>query len=220
MSENAKRKKSPFTQDFENLPNTIPVFPLNGAVVLPGSLMPLNIFEPRYLDMIRDAMKSEQLIGMIQVKDELSPPSLQAIGCAARIIRYSETSDGRIEILLEGLCRFRVHEELSCLRGYRLVQADWSSYQTDFDEPEPASEQDALLFSGTLKKYFEEQSIDVDWSSVEDLPQDTLVSNLVTQLALSSDDKQLLIEASNLSDRVKVFTAILASDEGSTTIRH
>jgi len=220
MSKHAKRKKSPFTQSFEELPNTIAVFPLNGAVVLPGSLMPLNIFEPRYLNMIRDAMKGEQLIGMIQVKDELSPPSLQAVGCAARIVRYNETSDGRIEILLEGLCRFRVQEELSCLRGYRLIQTDWSSYQSDFDEPEPASDQDTLLFSGTLKKYFEEHGIDIDWSTVEDLSQDTLVSNLVTQLALSSDDKQLLIEASNLSDRVKAFTAILASNESSTTIRH
>ncbi len=220
MSKNAKRKKSPFTQDFEKLPNTLAVFPLNGAVVLPGSLMPLNIFEPRYLNMVRDAMKGEQLIGMIQVKDERSPPSLQTVGCAARIIRYSETSDGRLEILLEGLCRFKVQEELSCLRGYRLAQADWSAYRSDFDEPEPASDQDTLLFSGTLKKYFKEHNIDVDWSSIEDLPQDTLVSNLVTQLALSSDDKQLLIEASNLSERVKAFTAILASDEESTTIRH
>ncbi len=220
MSNSEKRKKSPFTQDFEKLPNTLAIFPLNGAVVLPGNLMPLNIFEPRYLNMIRDAMKGEQLIGMIQVKDELSPPSLQAVGCAARIIRYSETSDGRLEVLLEGLCRFAIKEELSCLRGYRLVQADWSVYENDFDEPTPASDQETLLFSSTLKKYFEEQSIDVDWSTIEDLSQDTLVSNLVTQLALSSDDKQLLIEASNLSDRVKVFTAILANNDSSNSIHH
>lgn len=220
MSTYAKRKKSLFTQDFENLPNTLAVFPLNGAVVLPGSLMPLNIFEPRYIDMIRDAMKGEQLIGMIQVKDELSPPSLQTVGCAARIVRYSETSDGRLEVMLEGLCRFKVQEELSCLRRYRLVQADWSLYQKDFDEPVPASNEDTLLFSGTLKKYFEEQNIDVDWSSIEDLSQDTLVSNLVTQLALSSDDKQLLIEASDLSDRVKAFTAILSNNQSSTNMRH
>lgn len=220
MSKLAKRKKSPFTQDFEQLPNTIAVFPLNGAVVLPGSLMPLNIFEPRYLEMIHDAMKGDQLIGMIQVKDELSPPSLQTVGCAARIVRYSEISDGRLEIMLEGLCRFKVQQELSCLRGYRLIKADWSSYQCDFHEPSPASDQDTQLFSGTLKKYFDKQNIDVDWSSLKDLPQDTLVSNLVTQLALSIEDKQLLIEASNLSDRVKAFTAILANNESSTNIRH
>jgi len=220
MSNQAKRKKSPFTQDFDKLPNTIAVFPLNGAVILPGSLMPLNIFEPRYVNMVRDAMRGDQLIGMIQAKDELSPPSLQSVGCAARIIRYSETSDGRLEIMLEGLCRFKVQAELSCMRGYRLVQPNWSSYQSDFNEPIKASDEDTLLFLGTLKKYFEQKNIDIDWSTIEDLSQDTLVSNLVTQLAISSDDKQLMIEASSLSDRIKAFTAILANDENSATIRH
>ena len=99
------RKSSPFTQSFEQLPKTLPIFPLSGAVVLPGGTLALNIFEPRYLNMLQDTMRGDRLIGMIQPKNELTPTVLHTIGCAARVISYSETKDGRLEILLEGICR-------------------------------------------------------------------------------------------------------------------
>ncbi len=214
------RKKSPFTQSYEQLPNTLPIFPLPGAVVLPGGALPLNIFEPRYLKMIQDAMRDDQLIGMIQPKDELADRSLCDTGCAARIIRYSETSDGRLEVVLEGLCRFNIIEELSCMRGYRLIKPDWARYQHDFSEQDSCTLKDTQLFMSALHRYFIKENIDVDWSVIEELPQQTLVSNLVQQLALSSEDKQLLIEASTLNDRVKSFTAILTDDENLHATRH
>lgn len=214
------RKKSPFTQSFEQLPSTLPIFPLDGAVVLPGGALPLNIFEPRYLKMVHDSMKSDQLIGMIQPKDQLALPKLHETGCAARIIRYSETSDGRLEIVLEGLCRFNIIEELSCMRGYRLIKPNWARYEHDFSEQGPADVQDNRLFINALHHYFKKNSIDVDWSVIEELPQQTLVNNLVHQLSLSTEDKQLLIEANTLNDRVKSFTAILSDNENDSETRH
>ncbi len=206
------REKSPFTQTFKQLPNTLPIFPLNGAVVLPGGVLSLNIFEPRYLSMVQDAMKSNQLIGMIQVKDERSPPSLHAVGCAGRIVRYGETLDGRLEIVLEGLCRFRIHEELSTMRGYRLVSPNWQEYQDDFKEQGSVDSQSSSKFLQVLRQYFKENNIDVDWPAIEKLPQDSLVSNLVAQLNLTIEDKQLLIEAETFNNRIKSFTAILSTD--------
>ena len=112
------KEMPPFAQTFAQLPNSLAIFPLNGAVVLPRGSLALNIFETRYLKMVQDAMKSSQLIGMIQTKDELKPPSLYEVGCAGRIVRYTETTDGRLEILLRGLCRFSIDEELSCCLLY------------------------------------------------------------------------------------------------------
>ena len=214
------RKKSPFTQSYEQLPNTLPIFPLNGAVVLPGGTLTLNIFEPRYLNMVQDAMKADQLIGMIQPKGDLTPAQLHNVGCAGRVIHYSETVDGRVEILLEGLCRFSIREELSCLRGYRVVQVNWQAYEKDFSEQANANKQISLLFNNALRSYFSNNDVDVDWTVVESLSQEILVSNLVSQLALSPEDKQLLIEAHNLEDRVKCFTTILVDHENGAATRH
>jgi len=214
------RKSSPFTQSFEQLPNTLPIFPLSGAVVLPGGTLALNIFEPRYLNMLEDVMRGDRLIGMIQPQDDLTPPTLHTIGCAARVIRYGETSDGRLEILLEGLCRFIIIEEFSTMRGYRLIKPNWNNYQHDFADLTEVDPQDSQLFITTLRGYLSKNHIDIDWSKISGLPQETLVNNLAGQLALSSDDKQLLVEAYSLSDRVKCFTAILADNENDLKTRH
>lgn len=214
------KERSPFTQSYEQLPHTLPVFPLNGAVVLPGGMLELNIFEPRYLNMVQDAIKSDQLIGMIQPKDELMPATLHSVGCAGRIIRFSETKDGRLEILLEGLCRFSVHEELSSMRGYRLIKPNWHDYQHDFTTEDSIDLENSQRLSTALRRYFNKNNIEVDWSTIERLPQDVLINNLVGQLALSTEDKQRLVEANSLSDRIKSFTAILTNHENDSVTLH
>jgi len=214
------RKLSPFTQSFEQLPNTLRIFPLAGAVVMPSGTLALNIFEPHYLNMVHDAMKTEQLIGMIQPKDDISSAALHKIGCAARVVHYIETRDGRLEIRLEGLCRFSIEEELSTTRGYRLIKPRWQDYQHDYETAESASTENSHTFMTALRNYFNRHDIEVDWSTIEDLRQESLVNNLVGQLALSSEDKQLLVEANSLSDRVKCFTAILKENENNHTTRH
>ncbi|MFT6033649.1 MAG: Lon protease-like protein [Arenicella sp.] len=212
--------KSPFMQSYQQLPTTLPVFPLSGAVVMPGAKLPLNIFEARYLNMLRDAMKSNQLIGMIQPKDELTPATLHTVGCAARVIQYAETDDGRLEIVLEGLCRFDIDEELSSMRGYRLIKPRWENFKHDFDESQPADIQHSLLFTSALRSFFKKHNIEVDWDAIDDLPQESLVSNLVAQLPISGDDKQLLIEANTLADRVRSFTLILSEADSAQETRH
>ncbi|MFT6407363.1 MAG: Lon protease-like protein [Arenicella sp.] len=212
--------KSPFMQSYQQLPTTLPVFPLGGAVVMPGGRLPLNIFEARYLNMLRDAMKSDQLIGMIQPKDELTPATLHSVGCAARVIQYTETDDGRLEVLLAGLSRFEIDEELSSMRGYRLIKPNWQNFEHDFTQQEPADAQHSLLFTSALRSYFKRHNIEVDWAAIEDLPQEALINNLVAQLPISHSDKQLLIEASTLADRVKSFTLVLSETENAQETRH
>ncbi len=214
------KKHSPFTQSFDLLPNTLPVFPLSNAVVLPGGLLPLNIFEPRYLNMFKDAMKGAQLVGMIQPKDDQTPPDLFDIGCAARIIRYEETSDGRLEILLAGLCRFERAEELSSMRGYRLIVPSWKQFEGDYHDQVAADAQAGLLFTASLRRFFKIKNIEVDWETIEQLSQETLINNLIGQLPISVEDRQLLLEADTLADRVKSFTAVLDGCADQSTAKH
>jgi Lon protease-like protein len=213
------RKSSAFIQPFDQLPDTLPVFPLSNAVVLPGGELPLNIFEPRYLNMVQDAMKTQHLIGMIQPRDDSSVPELYNVGCAGRITRYAETSDGRIEIVLSGVCRYRVSEELKTARGYRLVVPDWSDYQGDY-ESQQVQQDDIWRFKLALRHYFERHNIDIDWDMLDKLDIETLANSLVGALTLRPEDKQLLLEAANIEQRVSVFMAILDTEQDAPAQRH
>jgi len=211
----------PFTQTFDQLPASLPVFPLSGAVVLPGGFLPLNIFEPRYLNMVEDAMRSDQLIGMIQPIDQQKVPALYSIGCVGRICRYEELHDGRLEITLRGLCRYQISKELTSVRGYRIVQPDWSNYPHDFDEVDEHDDTERQALLSALKRYFDIKNIDTDWEVMAKLNQSELVNNLFGYLPLEPQDKQLLIEAENLPDRIKSFIALLdrVQSQGNAT-RH
>lgn len=214
------RKLSPFMQTFENLPNTLPVFPLNNAVVMPGGQLPLNIFETRFLNMIQDAMESHRLIGMIQPRDEGESPKLYKVGCAARITRYEETNDGRIEISLAGLCRFETEEEIVSTRGYRLIVPNWSKFEIDYndhDEPDSATQ---FTFLNTLRSHFKQTNMDIDWKVMEKLSTENLFNALFYFLELSDEDKQMLIEMDTLGQRIKAITAVLDSSNEQTHIQH
>lgn len=126
--------RNPFTLPFDRLPADIAVFPLSGAVLMPGTQLPLNVFEPRYLNMVEDALGARRLIGMIQPLDE-DERVLSKTGCAGRISSFSETDDGRIILVLTGLCRFDVVDELPLARGYRRVRADWTRFNGDYQDP-------------------------------------------------------------------------------------
>lgn len=213
-------KHSPFTQTFDQLPDTLPVFPLNNAVVLPGGYLPLNIFEPRYLNMVQDAMESHRLVGMVQPRDESGNPELYRIGCAGRITRYQETLDGRLEIMLSGLCRFRIADELSTTRGYRLVKPGWSDFNIDFDSPQEADTIEQTQFKTALRSYLEEVEMQADWDNLEKVSQEELINSLVSVLPLNADDKQLLIEADTLTQRLRAFTAVLEGYSKASVARH
>lgn len=199
--------KSPFTQPFEKLPDTIPVYPLDNAL-LPGGELPLEVFEPRYLNLVRDAMKTHQLIGMIQPKDPASETALYDIGCAGRIRQYRERKSGRIDVMLSGICRYRILEEIPSTRGYRLVRPDWSDYSQDY-ETEMVDSARVERFKQTLRSYFDRNDMKVDWDVLQKLDIEEVVNNLVLILKLSTGDKQLLLEAPSVNHRLDVFASLL-----------
>ncbi len=203
-------KHSPFMPTFEQLPETLPIFPLPNAIVMPGSNLPLNIFEPRYLNMFQDAMKSHQMIGMIQPKNDKPVPDIFNIGGAGRITRYLETYDGRLEINLSGICRFKIIEEISTTRGYRLIRPDWQAFEVDYQIQDIPLHDEKYLVN-TLKHYFEYKSMQVDWEILDKLDTDELINSMIALLPLNLDEKQALIEADTLIDRLQYFCAILES---------
>lgn len=193
-----------------DMPETIPVFPLTGALLLPRGRLPLNIFEPRYLAMVDDAMGGARIVGMIQPeKPETStPPPLFQVGCAGRIVAYEETGDGRILITLSGIGRFRVRDELNVGTLYRQCRTDFTEFAGDFtaDPTGSAVDRDALL--RTLKNYLETNRIEADWSGIRDAPIEALVNGLSMMSPFGTREKQALLEATDLKSRAELLIAI------------
>ena len=212
--------KNPFMQVFEKLPDTLAIFPLTNAVVLPGGQLPLNIFEGRYLNMIQDTMESHRLIGMIQPRDDSKNPELYEIGCAARITRYEEMVDGRIEITLTGLCRFEISEEVVTTRGYRLVIPDWSKFEIDYQQQSEPDDSTRISFLSTLRNHFNDAEMQADWEMMEKLSTEDLFNTFFFFLRLSNLDKQMLIEMDTLEQRMIAIIAILDSSIQDSGIKH
>ena len=210
-----------FIQSFEELPSTLPIFPLPNALMLPNGELPLNIFEPRYLNMIRDAMKGEQLIGMIQPNPASKNESdLYRVGCAGRIIRYEETTDGRLLVVLAGVCRFAVVEEVPTIRGYRMVIPDWSKFAHDYTPEVNDDPQTRLIFHKALRQHFDEHKIDTNLDSLSKLNLNQLMTSLFSYLPLSSEDRQLLIETEKLDEQLMAFAAILSGNSKNKQAPH
>ena len=190
---------------FDTLPSEIPIFPLDGVLLLPRGQLPLNIFEPRYLAMIDEAMRGNRLIGMIQPKED---GTLHAVGCAGRIFSYHETQDGRIEVVLNGICRFKIREELAQKDGYRRVSADWSAYAHDM-EPMGCLDIDRAAFSKRLKTYFDQQGFDCSWEAIEKASDEKLITCLAMVCPFEAKEKQALLEAGCCRERAKLFMTLL-----------
>src|SRR5579862_862962 len=168
-----------FEPRFDELPRLLPIFPLTGVLLLPRGRLPLNIFEPRYLAMTRDAMVAERLIGMVQPSDppirELNPPVYQT-GCAGRITSFSETEHGRFWITLTGVSRFRIKEELPLLSGYRRVVADWREFAADRDAGEAGFDRSRLTQG--LRTFFMQRQVEANWEAIDKAPGETLVTSI------------------------------------------
>jgi Lon protease-like protein len=216
---------------FESLPQVLPVFPLPGALLLPRGKLPLNIFEPRYLAMIRDVMAGNQLIGMIQprgIAEEGSHPipedaDLYGTGCVGRIASYSETEDGRMMISLVGVCRFDVVREVEGRSGYRRVTAEYARYVTDLD-PAEAQVPGRERLLDALRAYFEREGVSADWTAVTATGDEPLVTALSMICPFGPEEKQALLEAPNIGTRTELLAALiemaaLAGIEGNTA-RH
>lgn len=222
---------SVFDPSFDQLPQTLPVFPLPGVLLLPRGRLPLNIFEPRYLAMTRDALAGGRLIGMVQPKPgadgqrsgDVGAAEIYPVGCAGRLTAFAETDDGRYLITLTGLCRFQVKEEMPALHGYRRVQVDWSGYAADLE----ASECCGLKrenFESALAHYFRLYGIQADWATIKEAPDERLITSLAMICPFAPTEKQALLEAPTLADRARVMQTLIemaVAERGSgDTARH
>ena len=195
-----------------DLPQTIPVFPLPGAVLLPRARLPLHIFEPRYLTMMEDCLKTkERLIGMIQPRGDLSTnsPKLAAVGCAGRVTSFSETEDGRLMITLTGIARFKMTDEVEGFVPYRRVQADWGPYLGDLVGEEVDTSFDRTAFLTQLARYMRARKMGTDWSSLKEAEEGLLVNTLSMLCPFAVEEKQALLEAPTLEQRRKVLETLI-----------
>ncbi len=203
----------PYYRSIDALPGTIPIFPLPGALLLPRGALPLNIFEPRYLAMVEDALKGERLIGMIQPDEEaedIGRAHCFSIGCAGRITRFTETDDGRFLITLAGVARFRMARELpGADGGYRLVEADFAPFGDDLRSRGGAGaiERDALI--AHLKAFFRRKRIDADWEAIGKADDESLVTALSMVCPFQPPEKQALLEAADFVARARTLAALL-----------
>jgi len=205
----------------EELPRIIPVFPLTGVLLLPKGQLPLNIFEPRYLAMVRDALKDEQrLIGMLQPKSpnsddnrgitfaQAQKPELYKTGCAGRITGFSESEDGRYLLTLTGICRFDIAEETTGKDGYRRVFTDYSRFISDIESSDDANiDREKLL--KIVKKFFEGQKIEARWSTIKATPTEQLVTSLAMSCPFGANERQALLETPKFSDRAQMLLTLL-----------
>lgn len=202
--------RSPFDPTLENLPRELPIFPLGGVLLLPGGRLPLNIFEPRYLAMTRDALAGARLIGMVQPREgqeSEAVPEVYPLGCAGRLISFSETDDGRYHVTLAGLCRFDIVKELPMADGYRRVEPDFSAYREDLSQAaDGVIDRKRLLQS--LRVYFKVQNIQADWKAIEEASDEQLITTLAMVCPFESSEKQALLQSRDLAERGRVMTAL------------
>jgi uncharacterized protein len=198
------------------LPGEIPVFPLGGAILLPRATLPLNIFEPRYLQMFDEAMSAARIIGIIQpardAGEQESPDGrvvpLRQIGCAGRVTAYQELDDGRLIVGLLGIIRFSVTTERSTAKPYRICAVDYAPYEGDLSAGQGADEVDRDKLLATLKKFLEARSLKADWPSIGRAANEQLVNSLSIMSPYGPEEKQALLEAADLKTRSELLVAL------------
>jgi len=193
-----------------NLPDTIPLFPLSGAIVVPRGRLPLNIFEPRYLAMLEDVLKTrERLIGMIQPVDKDPEGELHAIGCAGRVTGFNEAKDGRYMITLTGVSRFRLQEQVEGFTPYLRGRIDWQGFARDLGGVEHITSFDRDRFLDLLERFFTAQELESDWDNLTKAEPEMLINSLSMLAPFSPEDKQALLEAPTLADRRDTLVTLM-----------
>jgi Lon protease-like protein len=199
--------------DVNALPESLPLFPLSGGLLLPHGHLPLNIFEPRYLSMTEDALGNGRLIGMIQPEKSYKKPIpddevLYPIGCCGQIVSFEETETGHLFIALRGLCRFKLVNELDNKRGYRRSTVDFAPYVGDVRE-DPGQINDRPRLLKAVREFFKLKDIDVDWEAIEHAADETLVTSLAMICPFEVREKQALLEVQGMSERSNLLTSLV-----------
>ncbi len=196
-----------------DLPDVIPVFPLPGALLLPRSRLPLHLFEPRYLAMFEDVLKTPQrLIGMIQpnpAPGREGCTGLHTIGCAGRVTQFSETEDGRYMVTLSGVSRYRISEEIEGFQPYRRAQVSWDGFDRDLGPMDVDARFNRPAFMELLARYFQSRELQTDWDTLKDADDELLINSLSMLLGFEPEDKQALLEAPSLSTRRETLVTLI-----------
>ena len=211
-----------------DLPRQVPVFPLRAVILLPRATLPLNLFEPRYLQMIEDVVSGNRIIGIAQPEraagDEESPSgkntALRRVGCAGRVTAYQELDDGRVVITLTGICRFDIEQEIETANPYRTFGVDFGKFADDFNRGAGEEEVDRERLLHVLKRYLESHHFNADWKAIGNAPSEHLVNSLSIISPYSAEEKQALLEAPTLKSRAEVLVALaemeMAAGDGGT----
>lgn len=193
-----------------DLPDNIPIFPLPGAVVLPRAYLPLHIFEPRYMAMLEDTLKtSHRLIGMVQPVPNSTEGGLHQIGCAGRLTQFTETDDGRYMITLTGVSRFRITREAAGFAPYMRCDVNWNEFDADFGSAEVDPSIDRSEFLDLVGRYFHKAELSTDWDSLKDAEDEIVINALAMMCPFEPEDKQALLECATLSERRETLAALM-----------
>jgi len=193
----------------DTLPDVLPIFPLTGSILLPKGSLPLNIFEPRYVEMVKDALQTDhKLIGMIQPKIYGSR-ELMDVGCAGKIMSYNETSDGRYSIVLGGIARFKIKEEMNVTTLYRQVNPNWAPFTDDMPKTQIHADVCRKDFLQCLQAYSDALDFEIDVDEIEHSNEEIIINMLANYLPFCKTEKQALVEAKTLTDRVKTMTKLM-----------
>ncbi len=198
----------------KNLPKKIPIFPLSNFIIFPRTTVPLNIFEPRYIQMIDDSMKSNRYIGMIQPKKtgDLQKPDLHKVGCVGKITSFNETEDGRYLIVLNGICRYETVNEINSYKLYRECEVNFKNFSNDFvEQKEQLKFSDLKQVFKDLKKLFEQQGYQINWKDLENQSVEQTINTLSMASPFTLEEKQILLETVNLTERKNKLEEILVS---------
>lgn len=205
-----------------DLPANLRIFPLGGVILPPRGVLPLNIFEPRYLAMVRDAMASDHLVGMIQPRGghDADHPPLYEVGGVGRITQFAETGDGRYLIALTGITRFRIQQELSVTTPYRQVSADYACFASDWAPATPLAAAERADLESTLQNYLEKMGLGADWEAVKGADDESLINTLSLVCPFGPTERQALLEAMTLPERAQTLVALMTlAETGSSNSR-
>tara|TARA_Y100000589_G_scaffold318179_1_gene345215 strand:+ start:168 stop:839 length:672 start_codon:yes stop_codon:yes gene_type:complete len=206
-----------FEKNFKDLPSVLPLFPLNRVLLLPRAKLPLNLFETRYLHMFDYALQNGRCIGMVQPNPASSSsnkknPNIYEIGCAGYVTAFSQTHDNRYELILKGLCRFRVGSELRIQNGFRRAKVKWKEFENDFNVESLRNKKRRKDFLAILKIYLKKISITADWQAIEVSSDEDLVNSIAMGCPFDQSEKQALLQVNSLDERLDVLISLINMD--------
>ncbi len=204
-----------FEKSFKDLPKVLPLFPLKRVLLLPRAKLPLNLFENRYLHMFDFALSNGRTIGIIQPNDKKSSdkdeknPNLYSIGCAGYITAFSQTNDNRYEIILKGLCRFKLGSEQPDSKGFRKAAVNWKNFKEDFEIKKLKNKSKRKEFMDILKPFLKKISVSADWEAIDVSSDEDIVNSIAMGCPFDQSEKQALLEAQNIDERIEILLSLM-----------